>query len=112
MGLFDVKHIPFRDLFNRRLLFTVVVLALSQFNFGFEGNAFSNIQAMDSFIQDFGQEQPDGTTMLETQWLSFFNGFSIVGFAVGKHIGPGTTLLAELPLLTIPVQQVYLLEIA
>ncbi|KAM0414711.1 hypothetical protein ACHAPT_013450 [Fusarium lateritium] len=41
---------PFRDLFNGKLLFTACILALSQFNFGFEGAAFTNIQAMSLLI--------------------------------------------------------------
>ncbi|KAF5013970.1 hypothetical protein FDECE_58 [Fusarium decemcellulare] len=78
---------PFKDLFNGRLFFTASILALSQFNFGFEGSAFTNIQAMDHFTRQFGEKLPDGTPVLKPQWLSFFNGFSIVGFAVGLLIG-------------------------
>lgn len=76
--------LPFKGLFNGRLFFTAAILALSQFNFGFEGSAFTNIQAMQHFAHQFGTKQPDGSVILEAQWLSFFNGFSIVGFACGK----------------------------
>lgn len=74
---------PFGDIFNRKLLFTVALLATSQFNFGFEGQTFSNIQAMRSFVERFGTEGLDGTRILESTWLSLFNGMSIVGFACG-----------------------------
>ncbi|KAH7152833.1 general substrate transporter [Dactylonectria macrodidyma] len=83
----NLLHAPFGDVFNKRLLFTVVVLALSQFNFGFETSAFSNIQAMDHFILDFGTEGPDGVPALSSTWLSLFNGFSVVGFALGVILG-------------------------
>ncbi|KAI8664609.1 MFS domain-containing protein [Fusarium keratoplasticum] len=79
--------LPFKGLFNGRLFFTAAILALSQFNFSFEGSAFTNIQAMEHFTHQFGKTQPDGSVVLEPQWLSFFNGFSIVGFACGVIIG-------------------------
>ncbi|VUC35051.1 unnamed protein product [Clonostachys rosea] len=74
-------------LFNNRLLFTVSTLALSQFNFGFEGMAFNSIQAMDDFIDMVGTKQPDGKIVIPSDWLSLFNGFSIVGFAAGLIVG-------------------------
>ncbi|KAJ4326747.1 hypothetical protein N0V84_002867 [Fusarium piperis] len=42
---------------------------------------------MEHFTRQFGKTQPDGTVILEPQWLSFFNGFSIVGFACGVVVG-------------------------
>ncbi|KAH7141279.1 hypothetical protein B0J13DRAFT_503559 [Dactylonectria estremocensis] len=82
----NLLHAPFGDVFNKRLFFTVVVLALSQFNFGFETSAFSNIQAMDHFILDFGTEGPDGVAVLSSNWLSLFNGFSVVGVILGNRL--------------------------
>ncbi|EEU38728.1 uncharacterized protein NECHADRAFT_45721 [Fusarium vanettenii 77-13-4] len=78
--------LPFKGLFNGRLFFTAAILALSQFNFGFEGSAFTNIQAMQHFAHQFGTKQPDGSVILEAQWLSFFNGFSIVGVIIGNRL--------------------------
>lgn len=83
MALLTEKSAPFRELFNRKLAFTAFILALSQFNFGFEGAAFNNIQAMHHFIKDFGTKQPSGEYIIESTWLSLFNGCSIIGFAVG-----------------------------
>jgi len=69
--------------FNQKLLLTVAVLAVSQFNFGMENRAFDAIQAMDYFIQHFGETGPNGKKIIKSTWLSLFNGFGVVGFAVG-----------------------------
>lgn len=81
------ERVPLGQLFNRRLLFTVSILALSQFNFGFDNSSFNDIQAMDQFVADFGTPGPNGTKILTASWLSLFNGLSVVGFFVGVLIG-------------------------
>jgi SP family sugar:H+ symporter-like MFS transporter len=77
-------HLALRQTFNRRLLLTVLLITFSQFNFGFDQQGYSNTQAMDSFVRQFGVL--DGKTnkyKLETTWLSYFNGFMYIGQAVG-----------------------------
>ncbi|KAI9152327.1 Epoxide hydrolase srdG [Paramyrothecium foliicola] len=77
------ERVAFRSLCNKGLLFTVPVLAVSQFNFGFDNSAFRDIQAMD-ICRTMG---PGGKKVLTPSWLSLFNGLSVVGFFIGVLIG-------------------------
>ena len=71
--------------FNRRLFLSVVLIAVSQFNYGFDNQAFAQTQAMDAFQAQFGDYSPKtGKYGLKTYWLSLFNSLPFIGFAIGK----------------------------
>lgn len=70
--------------FNRTLFLSVVLIAVSQFNYGFDNQAFAQTQAMDAFDKQFGEYDASiGTYALPTQFESLLNGVPFVGFAVG-----------------------------
>lgn len=72
--------------FNRTLFLSVVLIAVSQFNYGFDNQAFAQTQAMDAFDQQFGEyDASTGTYALPTQFQSLLNGVPFVGFAVGMR---------------------------
>jgi hypothetical protein len=74
-----VKH------FNRRLSLSVVLIAVSQFNYGFDNQAFAQTQAMNAFTEQFGDYNPKTEKYyLKTYWLSLFNSLPFIGFAVGE----------------------------
>ncbi|KAJ9154933.1 Hexose transporter HXT13 [Pleurostoma richardsiae] len=77
-----VKH------FNRRLSLSVVLIAVSQFNYGFDNQAFAQTQAMNAFTEQFGDYNPKTEKYyLKTYWLSLFNSLPFIGFAVGLVFG-------------------------
>lgn len=70
--------------FNRTLFLSVVLIAVSQFNYGFDNQAFAQTQAMDAFDKQFGEyDAATGAYALPTQFESLLNGVPFVGFAVG-----------------------------
>ncbi|KAH8671636.1 general substrate transporter [Xylariales sp. PMI_506] len=74
--------------FNRTLAYTVALIALSTFNYGFDNQAFSTTQSMTPFVEQFGTY--NATTkayVLETYWLSLFNSLNYISFAIGVGIG-------------------------
>lgn len=75
-------------LFNKRLLGAVTLVAISQFNFGFDQTAYSTTQAMDGFEKQFGHynEEKD-TYVIEPYFLSMLNSLPYIGFVVGLLIG-------------------------
>lgn len=74
--------------FNRRLFLSVLLIAVSQFNYGFDNQAFAQTQAMDAFTKKFGvYNEGKGKYVLETYWLSLFNSTPFVGFAIGLVAG-------------------------
>lgn len=79
-------HLALRETFNRRLCLTILLITFSQFNFGFDQQGYSATQAMDSFIRQFGvHDMKKKKYVLETQWLSYFNGFMYLGQAFGMN---------------------------
>ena len=79
MGVFD----KFRY-FNLRLGLSVLLIAISSFNYGFDNQAFALTQAMDAFDRNFGvYNEKTQTWSLETYWLSLFNSLNYIGFAAG-----------------------------
>ncbi|KAK3940477.1 sugar transporter [Diplogelasinospora grovesii] len=73
--------------FNRRLFLSVLLIVVSQFNYGFDNQAFAQTQAMDAFARQFGTYNPNTQTyVLEPYWLSLFNSTPYVGFAIGLII--------------------------
>jgi MFS family permease len=74
--------------FNRRLFLSVLLIAVSQFNYGFDNQAFAQTQAMDAFTEKFGTfNEAKGAYALEAYWLSLFNSTPYVGFAIGLVVG-------------------------
>lgn len=72
-------------LFNKTLLLTVSLIAVSQFNFGFDQTAYSTTQAMDAFDRQFGSLNPDtGEYEIDTNFLAFLNSLPYIGFVIGK----------------------------
>ncbi|KAI0202460.1 sugar transporter [Astrocystis sublimbata] len=73
--------------FNRQLTISVMIIAISSFNYGFDNQGFATTQATDAFQRRFGDKQADGTYQLNDVWLSLFSSLIEVGFAVGIIIG-------------------------
>lgn len=74
--------------FNPRLLYSCLLIAFSQVNFGLDQGAFSNTQAMSYFVQMFGTYNPSTKTYaLGTVYLSLLNSVNYVGFAFGLVTG-------------------------
>ncbi|KAI0019211.1 general substrate transporter [Xylariomycetidae sp. FL0641] len=74
--------------FTRPLTCAVMLLCLSQFNFGFDIGVFMSIQAMDSFDKQFGWQDPQtGEWVLEDWWLSLFNSLQFIGYTIGIIAG-------------------------
>lgn len=74
--------------FNRTLFLSVLLIAVSQFNYGFDNQAFAQTQAMDAFEKQFGEyDASTGAYSLPTRFESLLNGVPFVGFAVGLMVG-------------------------
>lgn len=73
--------------FNRTLFLSVLLIAVSQFNYGFDNQSFAQTQAMDAFDRQFGTyDASTGTYSLSTSFESLLNGIPFIGFAVGMAI--------------------------
>lgn len=80
-------HLKLRKTFNRSLFTTGMLIAVSQFNFGFDQQGFNSTQAMDAFERQFGWYNPQKKVYyLESWWLSLFAGLPYIGFGIGKRI--------------------------
>lgn len=61
---------------------------MSSFTWGFDNQGFATIQAMDSFVETFGEyNSQTGLYMIPTKFLSYLNSFQYLGFAAGLIIG-------------------------
>ncbi|RSL74164.1 hypothetical protein CEP53_000500 [Fusarium sp. AF-6] len=82
------KHgLDLRGTFNVRLTLTVLLVAFSQFNFGFEMSVFSGTQAMNYFEKQFGTWSPTAMKhVLDPQWLSLFNSLPYISFMIGIYV--------------------------
>ncbi|KAJ0295984.1 hypothetical protein COL5a_003047 [Colletotrichum fioriniae] len=78
--------------FNKRLFASVFLIAVSQFNYGFDNQAFTSTQAMDAFERQFG-EYDDATRQwkIPTYFLSLLNSLNYIGFAAGLVVGSLTS---------------------
>ncbi|KAL6354143.1 hypothetical protein LRP88_12477 [Fusarium phalaenopsidis] len=83
------KHgLDLRGTFNVRLTLTVLLIAFSQFNFGFEMSVFSGTQAMNYFEKQFGTWNPAAKKhVVDPQWLSLFSSLPYVSFMIGLLVG-------------------------
>ncbi len=80
MGIFLDKT----QYFNQKLSFSIFVIAVSTFNYGFDNQAFATTQAMEAFTRRFGEyDESTGSYAIESQWLALFNSLNYIGFAAG-----------------------------
>ncbi|KAF4914517.1 High-affinity glucose transporter ght1 [Colletotrichum viniferum] len=78
--------------FNARLAASVLLIALSQFNYGFDNQAFTSTQAMDAFERQFGEHDPATKAYaIPTYFLSLLNSLNYIGFAIGLVVGSLTS---------------------
>ncbi|KAJ5111972.1 hypothetical protein N7532_000017 [Penicillium argentinense] len=74
--------------FNKKLLLTCCLVAISPFNYGFDNQGFSSIQSMDYFDKQFGDYDPKTKAWyLPTWWLSIFNAVPFASFFCGIICG-------------------------
>jgi SP family sugar:H+ symporter-like MFS transporter len=72
--------------FNKQLILSCTLIALSSFNYAFDNQGYATTQAMDAFIRQFGDYNPTTKKYaLGVRWLSFFNGFPYLAFACGMQ---------------------------
>lgn len=82
--MLGLSHLALSDTFNRQLILTVLLIAISQFNFGFDQQGFSSTQAMDAFERQFGEwDAKKRQWYLPTIWKSLFNSLQYIGFGTG-----------------------------
>ena len=71
--------------FNKTLYLSVLLVAISTFNYGFDNQAFATTQAMEHFTKTFGDYNGrTGKYALNPDWLALFNSLNYIGFAAGK----------------------------
>lgn len=79
-----LEHLDLKQTFNGTLIWSILLIALSQFNFGFEQQGFNTTQAMNQFAKKFGvYDTGKKRYELESWWLSLFTGLPYIGFGVG-----------------------------
>ena len=86
----DLKRekLNLRGSFNLPLTCTVTAICVSQIAYGFETQGYAAIQALDAFVIQFGQWDPETETYYyPSTWLSMFNAFGLLGLLVGVVIG-------------------------
>lgn len=80
--MIGLNHIP--KAFNGRLLFSCLLIALAQVNFGMDQAAFGSTQAMIPFEEKFGiYDETTKAYIIEPKFLSYLNSFPYMGFAFG-----------------------------
>lgn len=78
----------FRTQFNRVLALSCLLLISSSFSHGFDNQGFATIQAMNPFVEQFGEYQASSKShAIPAYFLSYLNSFQYIGFAVGLAIG-------------------------
>lgn len=88
MAGFKEQLLSLRSKFNQTLSFSIAIIAISQFNFGFDQQAYSTTQAMDHFEKQFGSyvEEDDDWTIRPYE-LSLLNSLPYLGFVIGLLAG-------------------------
>lgn len=82
------SRLPLRESFNKTLTLTVLLIAISQFNFGFDQQGFAATQAMNAFDKHFGVwDEAEQDWVLPPSWLALFNGLNYLGFGFGETRG-------------------------
>ena len=78
----------FLNHFNLQLTLSILVICISQVNYGFDNQGYGAIQSIDSFQRQFGEYDPKKKVyFLPSVWLSMFNSFGFIGLFVGVNIG-------------------------
>ena len=78
----------FRETFNLQLVCSIMVICISQVNYGFESLGYGVILAIDQFRKQFGVLDPKTNKYdFPTWWLSLFNSCGYLGLFVGVLIG-------------------------
>ena len=73
--------------FNKRLAFSVTLVAISAANYGFDNQGFSAAQAMQPFAKQFGvYDSSKDQYELQAYWLSLYSSVVWAGFAVGELV--------------------------
>lgn len=82
------EKLNLRDSFNFPLTCTVTAICVSQIAYGFETQGYAAIQALDAFVMQFGEWNPElQTYYYPSTWLSMFNAFGLLGLLVGELEG-------------------------
>lgn len=85
MKMLGLRLLALRESLNTRLTLTILLIAISQFNFDFDQQGLAFTQAMDAFARQCGRYNVETQPYsLPTTWLSFFNGFNYLDQAFGK----------------------------
>jgi MFS family permease len=88
MAGFKEQLLSVRGKFNRTLSLSISIIAISQFNFGFDQQAYATTQAMDHFEKQFGSYvAEDDTWTIRPYELSLLNSLPYMGFVVGLLVG-------------------------
>ncbi|KAI0021066.1 general substrate transporter [Xylariomycetidae sp. FL0641] len=78
----------FSETFNLQLTLSILLICISQLNYGFDNQGFSAIQSLDPFEKQFGEwNDKKQSYELPPEWLSMFNSFGYLGLFVGVVIG-------------------------
>ncbi|CDO92667.1 unnamed protein product [Kluyveromyces dobzhanskii CBS 2104] len=77
-----------KESFNLTMTLSALLLVSSSFSHGFDNQGFATIQAMDSFIEKFGEyDALTGLYSIPPKFLSYLNSFQYLGFAFGLICG-------------------------
>jgi MFS family permease len=88
MGNFREQLLSLRSKFNKQLTLSICLIAISQFNFGFDQTAYSTTQAMNHFERQFGvYDEQEGIYTIPPYELSLLNSLPYLGFVVGLLAG-------------------------
>jgi MFS transporter, SP family, sugar:H+ symporter len=86
--MLGLSHLQLGKTFNKTLVLTVLLICLSQFNYGFDNQGYSSIQSMDYFERQFGVYSAEKKTYtLPTWWVSLFNSLIFIGLGLGVIAG-------------------------
>lgn len=80
-----LDHLGVVASFNTTLILSVSLIALSQFNYGFDQQGFNTTQAMNQFARRFGSyDTTKKRYELDSAWLSLFTGIPYLGLGLGE----------------------------
>lgn len=83
-----IMNHPVANAFNGRLAFAVILLMISQLNFGMDMSAHAATQAMPFFQKEFGVYNPKTKKyIIEPYFLSLLNSLTYIGQVFGVLLG-------------------------
>ena len=84
------------SVFTLRLSLAVLVICISQLNYGFDNQGYSGIQSLDQFDKQFGKyDEVKEKWYLPPSWLSLFNSLTYIGLFAGTY--GACTILTPIP---------------